>query len=302
MSRIQTVLCPVDFTPLTERCFHLAVEMCKKTGARLILHHNMDVRPPNYLSVNWMWSEDHEAEEVEKTDDVTADLAALFGKIPEGIEYEAKLTRGPLDTSVLYLAKELPADVVVMSTHGRSTGAHQSLTEKIILRAPCTVLTTGESYDPEFVLGTSRARPPEEMAVLVPTDFSAEAEAAWSYAIDLAHRMPHRFVLLHVAPTAAEAEIEKARQRLERLIPPELAERATVEVRTGDASVSVLESARENDALFILLGARGKGLIKRFLFGTTTLSVLHDSPCPVLFVPPSARLPRSEVVAASAPG
>ena len=39
--------------------------------------------------------------------------------------------------------------------------------------------------------------------------------------------------------------------------------------------------------LFVLMAAHGKSPFKRFLFGTTTLEVLHGSDCPVWFVPPA---------------
>ena len=37
--------------------------------------------------------------------------------------------------------------------------------------------------------------------------------------------------------------------------------------------------------LFVLLAAHRKGPLRRLLFGTATVEVLHDSPCPVWFVP-----------------
>ena len=126
----ETVLCPVDFSPLSERAFELAVAVCQKTGARLVLHHNLGTRPPNFLTVSWMWSEDHEAAEEELAASAPDRLEELFTRIPEGVEYEAKITRAPTDTALLYLADELPADLIIMGTHGVSDAEHQSLTEE----------------------------------------------------------------------------------------------------------------------------------------------------------------------------
>jgi len=38
----------------------------------------------------------------------------------------------------------------------------------------------------------------------------------------------------------------------------------------------------------VRIGAHAKGMLKRFLFGTTTMSVMYDAPCPVWDDPESA--------------
>ena len=83
---VKTVLCPVDFSPISLRNLRMAVEVSKRVGARLVIHHNLDVRPPGFLSVAWMWSEDHESDAEQKADEVPAQLEQLFAQIPEGVE------------------------------------------------------------------------------------------------------------------------------------------------------------------------------------------------------------------------
>lgn len=296
MSTIGTVLCPVDFSPLSERSLHLAVEICRRTGARLVLEHNLESRPPAYLGVGWMWSEEHESEKQDKGKIAVKRIQEMFKKIPEGIEYEAKITRGPIDESLLHLAKILPAGMIVMGTHGPSTSEHQSLTERLIIQAPCTVLTTGESYRPESVFGVGREEP-EHMSMLVPYDFSSRARACLEVTLAMAHRMPHRIHLLHVVqPKSSLAgepegspEIEQLRDKLAALIPDELADRMAIDVVIGEPVPRILEAAREIAALFILMPAHGKSPLKRFLFGTTTHGVLHGADCPVWFMSSAAR-------------
>ena len=296
MSTIETVLCPVDFSDLSERTLRLAVEICVRTKAKLVLEHNLESAPPAYLGVGWMWSEEHESKEQDKGELAVRRIQEMFKKIPEGIEYEAKLTRGPLDEGVLHLAKILPAGMIVMGTHGPSTSEHQSVTEKIIIRAPCTVLTIGESYRPESVFGVSEESP-ESMSMLVPYDFSSRARACLDTTLAMAHKMPHRIHLLHVAePKSSLAgepegnlEIEALRRKLTALVPDDLAGRMDVEVVVGEPAQRILEYARDIGALFILMPAHGKSPLKRFLFGTRTLRLLHGSDCPVWFMSSAAR-------------
>lgn len=292
MIEIRNILCPVDFSPISRRNLRMAVEMANRIGSRIVLHHNLDVRPPGYLSVSWMWSEDHESKEEQKAAEVPSQLEELFAEIPEGIDYEAKVSRGPMDTALLYLAQELPADLVIMGTHGRSSADHDSLTERIIIESPCSVLTIGEEYQPDEVFGAEHTMALEAMKFLVPVDFSSRSRKVLDFAFAVGESMPHSVDLLYVVKEGKGAqdsaqrdrEVEAIRQRLEGMVPESLAERATVHVRVGDPVEEILKTADEIDALCIVMGSHGKSMLKRFLFGTTTMSILHRAKCPVWFV------------------
>jgi len=290
MNGIRTIHCPVDLTPITERNLRMAVEMCKRIGAKLIVHHNLDVRPPGYMSVAWMWSEDHEADAEKKAAEVPEQLEQLFAQIPEGIDYEARITRGPLEETVLFVARGLPADLILMGTHGRTSAEHDSLTERIVIQAPCSVLTIGEGYSPEAVFDAPEKPPVKQMRFLVPVDFSHHSRNVLKMAFGLAEGMPHRVDLLHVIRPGhgtehEEREVVAAEERLQNLVPEAVAEQIRVHARVGEVVEEILATAEKTDALCIVMGAHAKGMLKRFLFGTTTLSILHGAKCPVWFVP-----------------
>ena len=290
---IRTIHCPVDFSPISRRNLRMAVEMSRRIGSKIVLHHNLDVRPPGFMSVAWMWSEDHEAEAEEKAEAVPAQLEELFAEIPDGIEYEGRITKGPLDETVLFVARGLPADLIIMGTHGKASGDHDSLTERIVIQAPCSVLAIGEGYSPEAVFDAPDKLPVDEMRFLVPVDLTVKAEAVLRMAFGAAAGMPHSVDLLHVVrpgqdATQEEREVQAAKERLGNLVPESVAGRVRVHARVGDPVQTILGVAEELEPLCIVMGAHGKGMLKRFLFGTTTLSILHGAPCPVWFVPDSA--------------
>lgn len=290
MNGIRTIHCPVDFTPITERNLRMGVEMCQRIGAKLVIHHNLDVRPPGYLSVTWMWSQGHEVDAEQKAAQVPEQLEQLFAQIPEGIDYEARMTRGPLEDTVLFVARGLPADLIIMGTHGKTSSEHDSLTERIVIQAPCSVLTIGERYSPEAVFDAPDKPPVGQMRFLVPVDFTHHSRDVLKMAFGLAEGMPHRVDLLHVVRPGhgteqEEREVDAAKERLENLVPDALADRVRVHAGAGDAVQQILRTAAEIDALCIVMGAHGKGMLQRFLFGTRTLSILHGAQCPVWFVP-----------------
>ncbi len=292
---MRTLLCPVDFTSVSESSLRLAIELCRRTGARLVLEHNLESRPPSYLTIGWMWSEEHEGDERDKTEVATGRLQRLFEEVPEGIDCEAKLTRGPVDKSLLYLAKNLPADLIVMGTHGPSNMEHRSVTERLIIEAPCSVFATGEGYLPEARFGLPEGPDPIELPILVPFDFTKRSVGCLGFAMALTEAMPHRVEVLHVVPSRVNVqgepegrfELEEARERLQAMVPPGLEDRVSIRVEPGQPSDCILERARATKALFVLMAAHGKSRLKRFLFGTTTLEVLHGSDRPVWFVPPA---------------
>ena len=294
MLDIRTILCPVDFSPLSDRTLRVAAALCRRFDAHLVLHHNLDARPPGFLSVNWMWSEDHEDEAAARDVAAPERMQHLLAALPEDIEGEARLTRGPLDRALREVAERLPADLIVMGSHGWSNSEHRSVTEKLISKAPCTVLTTNEDCDPEQLFRPRPGTDAKKLSVLVPVDLAAGSEETLVF-VEAMGTMPHEVHVLHVLeemPDDPDAAAMAVRTRVRELIPEGLKDRTFIEVRFGNAGEEILRLAEETGALFVVMAAHPKGLLSRFLFGDTALEVLHESPSPVWFVPVNWR-PRS---------
>jgi universal stress protein A len=135
--------------------------------------------------------------------------------------------------------------------------------------------------------------------ILVPTDFSVDAEAALKYAVELARGFQATVHLLHVVedPLAAgvwssdvyTAEIaglqinlvRDAEARLRRIV-PEGAGTVSTEVRTGPAARQILESAREKAVDLIVMGTHGRTGLAHILMGSVAEKVVRLAPCPVL--------------------
>ncbi len=116
------------------------------------------------------------------------------------------------------------------------------------------------------------------MRVLVPTDLSAESERAADACLDL----PGRPVLLlvHVGDPSPVLEAEADRLR---------ALGATVEVRTvarGERTVAnaLIDTARDETADLVVIGARGRGRALDRLLGSVSEAVLRGAEIDVLLV------------------
>lgn len=285
---IRTVLCPIDFTPLSERAVDLAVALCRRFGARLVLEHNLDPRPPAFLSVTWMWTEGHGGADETKAREAERQLRQLLARLPVDLPREAKLTRGPVDMGLLEVANLLPADLIVMGSHGFSNPEHHSLTEQILDGAPCPVLTLTEGCGAEFLA------PGDGIPALVPVDLSAHSRTTVQQALRLLEQLPLTLHVVHVErPPLEPGDLESDRRRLEALVPESLRSRVWFHVREGEPTQEILKAGRELGAKLILMGCHSKGALERFFSGATARDILHDAPCPVWFEPAS----RSRAVA-----
>ena len=58
--KLETILCPIDFTPISARELELAARLCGQLGASLVLQHNLATGAG--LGVSWMHDKEHWAE------------------------------------------------------------------------------------------------------------------------------------------------------------------------------------------------------------------------------------------------
>ncbi|HUI25266.1 MAG TPA: universal stress protein [Candidatus Kryptonia bacterium] len=280
----EIVLCPIDFSDLSRQELVLAVEVCEVFGAHLVLHHNLAAVSPGFTRA-WEWNEVHRADPA-TNGKAEEHMRRLLAELPKTISAEGSISSGPLGTVLLQLAAQLPADLVVLGSHGWSTAEHASVSERIIDRSPCPVLTVHEGVDTSGRFRLRANATAEPVPVLVPTDLSPSAQPAVEYALELARTRPIRLHLLHVAgPKATLGELELAERQLKDLVPIELLDTAECHVRTGDPVKVILRISQKIEPAFMVMGEHARGFVRRFFTKDTAREVLHRAPCPVWYVP-----------------
>jgi len=117
MFPVRTILYPTDFSVCSQPALDLAFALARDCHARLIVLH---VAEPA--------------------------LVVDYGDFEEAADCnsEFRLEEGDPAEKILHVAQEVPCDLIVMGTHGR-TGLGRllmgSVAEKVLRRAPCPVLT-----------------------------------------------------------------------------------------------------------------------------------------------------------------
>jgi nucleotide-binding universal stress UspA family protein len=305
---VRRILCPVDFTDVSARALEHAVRLASFFDATVHVTHVvpslLDAIEPALAAPDALPDGPRER--------AARELARFVEPVEEWhVRMERSVRLGNPAREIEMLAAELPADVVVMGTHGRKGVAHLmlgSVAEKVLHRVTCPVLTVSAKQGPN-------AAPPFRR-ILCATDLLPGSEATIDFALALAAQSDAQLEVLHVIdglppgaagsdPFEGAAEFEGLRTRmvsashaeLRAAIRPEMRKWCRVEQRvaTGDAVEAILEAARASRAEVIVLGARAHA-VDRALFGATTHRVMRDAPCPVLVL----RQPRPRAAARTA--
>ena len=141
--------------------------------------------------------------------------------------------------------------------------------------------------------------------ILHPTDFSDEANQAEREAVRLARRIDAELLLLHVSvetPLYGEhafgmADVKRIYEAQGRWADGHLAARAEAltgegvptrwQRRTGVVDELIIDTAREQNADYIVMGTHGRSGIARLMLGSIADRVVRTAPCPVLTVRPT---------------
>ena len=134
---IRNILCGVDFSESGNHAYEYAVAIARRHGAMIELLHVME--PSAY-------AKDLPLEGEENDETFEASLRDELQKMADtaDVPVQVKLAAGVPYLEIVDRAKSLPADFVVIGTHGRTGFKHLligSVAERVVRLAPCPVLT-----------------------------------------------------------------------------------------------------------------------------------------------------------------
>lgn len=293
------VLCPVDPSAFSSRALRYAAALASWYRAELTaLSVREDLLIPwaGWLDAPLALPPETPQARAAGEQAVRTFVASAVGSTPANV----LITQGSPASEILRVATDLSADLVVMGTHGRGGFERLilgSVTEKVLRKAPCPVLTVPKQAEPDTIDADVAFK-----TIVCALDFGESSTAALGHALSLAQEAGGRLLLVHVLEWLADEiplktgavdvprlhrELEQdARQRLESSIPSEARAWCHPEViiRRGKAYREILEVATEHGADLVVLGVRGRGPIDRTLFGSTAEHVVRHATCPTLTV------------------
>ena len=193
MVSITRILCPVDFSEFSRHALDYAIGIARWYGAAVTALHVVPpitapapptgegLYPPLVFS----------AEDLQQFH-TELDVFAGVSDVPA---LDTRVVQGNVTAEIVRLANELPADLLVMGTHGRSGFERLmlgSVTEKVLRKSPCPVLTVPAKAPVVVPVNGLFDR------VLCAVDFSPASLRALTLAQSLAGEAAARLCVLHV--------------------------------------------------------------------------------------------------------
>ena len=304
MIAINKILCPVDLSDGSRHGFDHAVAIARWYGASITILHVFETVPVAAYATG-AGSPGDVLTPPERAL-VLADLERMVAaESRDGLSITIRRAEGHPSAEIMNASMEMAPDLLVIGTHGRSGFQRLvlgSVTEKVLRRAPCPVL----SVPPRAAASPA---PVAYKRILCPVDFSDSSLAALKYATSLAEEANAALTVVHVVEyglhefspiydefiSHQELSIrefrarcrQSSRERLELTVPAEARTWCTVEsvLSEGKPYREIIRAAAERHCDLIVMGVHGRGAVDLLLFGSNTARVIRAATCPVLIVP-----------------
>lgn len=300
----RTILVPVDGSAFAEQALPVAAALAKRDGAALhvvLVHQPLPMEQPH----EFLASRLHEAE--------AAYIARVVALLDEKYHVRAssELLQGNPAHLICDEARALEADLVVMTTHGR-TGLSRSwlgsVADAVMRGATTPVLMVRPAAE-----GTTPIRPTDGAfhCMLLPLDGSALAGRIVEHAVRLGGPTHCRYVLARIVEPvplldittppafpspmivddqATTALVQSAKEQTESVATALRRDYADMEVEVAVRSApgvadALLDIAHDHGADVLAVASHGRG-VSRYVLGSVADKLLRGSNCAVLVYHP----------------
>lgn len=143
--------------------------------------------------------------------------------------------------------------------------------------------------------------------ILFPTDFTADAEQAYRYALEIAKKTDADLHLFHaieepfnyavrieeIVENKKDSALKTFQQMMQQARESDEYNKLAIysEIRRSKPLSAILSKAEDIEADMIIVGTKGESSFKRILYGNVTSQLLLESEIPVLTVPANSKKP-----------
>lgn len=302
MYTFKHILLPTDLSPNSEAAVPFAVALAKQSGATIHLFHAFEDEAGKALASGILigasaWLASVHKQREQKLRDFATNLATRTE-----LDITHTCVHGHPAVEAVKFAAKIHADLIVISTHGRTGIPHLflgSIAERILRLSPVPVLTVRPGENVPAVLRT----------ILVPTDFSENANAAIPYAVELAKQHGAKLILAHVVENSTYysdstwsegigPDVEQWMEAIKAQGEKKLAETAarlalehdlvvTTELKCGNAHAKICAIAEKHKADLMVLSTHGYTGFSHLAHGSVAERVLRSCSMPMLSIRPS---------------
>ncbi len=291
---LNTIVLPLDGSPLAERAVPYAAALARRCGARILL---VEAASGDVLH-DWTPGAP-DVPTVERADDNLDATVRRLGR--DGVTAEAQISYDGPVRAVLDAVRHRHAGMIVMSTHGRSglgRMVYGSIADQVLRLAEVPVLLVPATTDHAWAVD----RP---LSLLVPLDGSEWGEAVLGVldSLPLATAPGAEIRLLRVLeppviPLYGDGYVDVAFDEIaERAVAltyltsvaADLAEcgyTAHVDVVLGSAMSTIANMARDRDIDLIVMATHGRSGVSGDVLGSVTAATIQRTGVPILLTRP----------------
>src|SRR5215475_1997081 len=301
--RIQNIVVPIDFSKMSVQAIQIARQLARRFGASIHLAH---IRHLNYavdfvapappiVPFSFMPYEQNAEQTALK------ELKKVASECGVSSVNCHVLSGAPPFDEICRLGQTVPADLIVMPTHGRTGLKHVflgSTAERIVQHSSCPVLVTRGNR------AQSKNGPRLRIkTILVPVDFSSCSREGLRYAISFANEFGAKIILLHATylgyiyssegtaiydiPALQKAARKRAERKMRELVRSVNFGDIKFEMEFTDGSpvIDICAAAEDQDVDLIITSTHGFTGFRHVLMGSIAEQVVRHAPCSVLVVP-----------------
>lgn len=291
----QPIVTATDFSPSTDAAIEVATELALHLKAPLALAHAVEM--PRTLA------RDAKASRWLVASRKRSLRGAATSLREKGVEIVEEVRSGPVDETILQVARDAKAQLIVVPNAGRRPAGKWR-------RGSVPARVAGQTHIPVLMLrdaeplrGWLHGRRP--LKVFVAYNFSASADAALRWVKHVTRVGPCEVVLAYVNepvedyvrigargplpfghnPPDVLAVLERDMKARARALLGDVPVRCRVEPAAGQTHVQLARLAREEGADLIVTGSRQYAGFKRLRYGSVSRALLRDSSASMAVVP-----------------
>ncbi|SHF06554.1 universal stress protein [Alkalibacter saccharofermentans] len=133
--------------------------------------------------------------------------------------------------------------------------------------------------------------------IVFPTDFSENADHAFSYLTQIVESGPKKITLMHIQDQSKIApylldrledfnEVDYQRlEKLKQVLLEKGAEDVDIQIKLGSPFKEIIDFANTSSAELIVMGSQGRGFVKELFLGSVSHNIARNADCSVLLIP-----------------
>ena len=301
---IRKILVPIDFSKMSIEAIETAKRLGQRFGATIHLAHVHHWQLPGRILSDRCLSSGFlpESFQEDRSRQLAEQLKSVAKRAGFSPQEQTHLRTGAAPFhEICKLAQEIPADLIVMPTHGHTGLKHVllgSTAERVVQHSPCPVFVVRQRKRKSEARRVFTAD-----SILVPVDFSSCSREGLQYAIGFANEFGAKLILLHVRylgyiyssegtalyniPALQEAARKNAERQMRQLVRSVSFGGVKFETAFTDGSpaLDICAFAKDHDVDLIITSTHGLTGFQHVLIGSIAEKVVRHATCSVLVVP-----------------